>query len=696
MKKLYSVVAYLFVCNLFIAPPVVGQTEYTWGGSSGDWDVATNWSPNGVPGAADYVTVDGGTVSMVSDTEVARLSIENLAIVRGAFDLTVTDSLIWSGGGTGWETFADSGNVVVAASATMRLIGPTTAYEVGPNRTVVNSGVTVWDGPGIWRGQGKFVNNGELILSMGSTGAFGFVFSSLVDAFTNSSTGTMRRIGEGEIKYQAGLINDGAIIVEDGTFDLGGFNSTGTSGSGNVEVLTGAKFKVTGGNHVLTGDPGITGAGILEMTGGSLTLDGAYQLPVTRFTAFSRLILNGTGQTDSLDLAGGGELNGSGTMTVTTDVSWGGGSMGGSGTTTLGPNVPLVIDGANVGVKDTRTLRVEGTTTWSGEADFSNGNGATFQNAGTLLSTGAGERTFSFGTFDNLGTLVHDTGSLTFFAGMSNTGLVSVESGTLRQQGNNSIGGTDSGDYTISVAGRLEFSGGNRTLTDSVKVGGNGTVVFGGSNLTNNATWQPEPTPAAGVGVLTIDSNYPVAGVLEVEIGGTTAGTDYDQFNVTGSATLGGTLRISLVNSFTPADGDRFLIIPAASGATGQFDDLTIPDGLDAYIDVSAIGAELVIGIPVANESGPDLPKAFALHNAYPNPFNPQATIGFDVPQSGRVQIVMFDALGRQVAVLENADKVAGRYTADIDGSRLPSGLYLVRMTGAAGFAQTKQVVLLK
>ena len=696
MKTVRYTLSALLYAFVFIGY-TYAQTDYTWGGGTGTWDEPTNWSPNGVPGASDYVTISTGTVSMLSDTEVSRFTIEGSAAVAGSFDLTVTDSLIWAGGATGFETFRDSGDVIVTSAATMRLIEPSPRFQVAAGRTIVNNGTTLWENNAAWQGAGRFVNNGELRLLFESTDAFGFVFSNLADALTNTNNGLLRWMGSGEGHYVAGLVNDGVVRVENGTLRLHGFNATGTSGGGAFEVQAGATLKISGANHSASGDPGISGDGVLELVAGTLSLDGSYNLPVTRFNGGGTLNLNGDSQTDSLSISGG-KLAGSGVLTVTDDLNWSGGTMGGSGMTVLGAGIPVEIGGANIGLQDTRTLRVEGTTTWTGDADFSNGTGATYQNAGTLISTGAGDRQFFAGNFVNEGVLVHDTGSLAFSSGMSNTGRVTVESGSVKQQGFNATGGTDTGVYELNAAARLEFTGGVRTLTDSAEVVGNGTVVLPSSNFTNNATWRPGPLPVqpGGIGVIAVDGAFPVGGVLEIGIGGPVPGVDFDQFSTTGAATLGGTLNVTLLNSFVPSDGDRFLIIPATGGASGQFAELNVPAGIDAYVDVSAIGAELVIGIPVSNEKESDLPKTFALQDAYPNPFNPQATIGFDVPQNGEVNITMFDALGRHVKVLASGDRVPGRYTLEIDGSDLSSGVYLVRMTAAGGFVATRQVVLLK
>jgi hypothetical protein len=68
-------------------------------------------------------------------------------------------------------------------------------------------------------------------------------------------------------------------------------------------------------------------------------------------------------------------------------------------------------------------------------------------------------------------------------------------------------------------------------------------------------------------GVLTIVGDYSQTsgGVLVIEIGGPNAGTDFDQLNITGQATLGGTLTVNLINGFVPKSGDSFQIMTFGS-----------------------------------------------------------------------------------------------------------------------------------
>jgi hypothetical protein len=59
------------------------------------------------------------------------------------------------------------------------------------------------------------------------------------------------------------------------------------------------------------------------------------------------------------------------------------------------------------------------------------------------------------------------------------------------------------------------------------------------------------------------------------------------------------------------------------------------------------------------------------------------------------VRLVIYDVLGREVAVLHYGDAEAGRHEADFDGRLLPAGVYLVQLT-AGPFVQTQRVTLVR
>jgi hypothetical protein len=68
-------------------------------------------------------------------------------------------------------------------------------------------------------------------------------------------------------------------------------------------------------------------------------------------------------------------------------------------------------------------------------------------------------------------------------------------------------------------------------------------------------------------------------------------------------------------------------------------------------------------------------PKTFELSRNYPNPFNPETRIQYALPEDARVQLLVFDVAGRQVAELVNEHQGAGYYEKTFSGTNLSSGL---------------------
>jgi photosystem II stability/assembly factor-like uncharacterized protein len=86
--------------------------------------------------------------------------------------------------------------------------------------------------------------------------------------------------------------------------------------------------------------------------------------------------------------------------------------------------------------------------------------------------------------------------------------------------------------------------------------------------------------------------------------------------------------------------------------------------------------------------------SSYAL-SVYPNPFNPQTTLAFDIPMGGRLQLAVYDVTGRLVETLANRFYPQGQYRLNFDASALPSGVYFARLNGKS-FAVTQKLVLLK
>ena len=88
------------------------------------------------------------------------------------------------------------------------------------------------------------------------------------------------------------------------------------------------------------------------------------------------------------------------------------------------------------------------------------------------------------------------------------------------------------------------------------------------------------------------------------------------------------------------------------------------------------------------------IPSEFSLSPIYPNPFNSTATIHFSLPITSNVKSEVFDITGRKVTTLINGRFNAGFHQTQFDGSKLASGIYLVRMSNGHTVVQQKMVLL--
>ena len=90
------------------------------------------------------------------------------------------------------------------------------------------------------------------------------------------------------------------------------------------------------------------------------------------------------------------------------------------------------------------------------------------------------------------------------------------------------------------------------------------------------------------------------------------------------------------------------------------------------------------------------VPASFELEQNYPNPFNPVTHLGFGISNLGFVSLKVYNALGKEVAVLVNERKGPGSYEVEFDGSDLSSGIYFYSMQIDGEIVQTKKMSLIK
>ncbi len=80
----------------------------------------------------------------------------------------------------------------------------------------------------------------------------------------------------------------------------------------------------------------------------------------------------------------------------------------------------------------------------------------------------------------------------------------------------------------------------------------------------------------------------------------------------------------------------------------------------------------------------------------FPNPFNPQTTITYEVRKPQHVRVSVWDLAGQMVSELVDRSHEAGDFTVQFDGSDLPSGTYFVRLEGNKNAVQTRKIILMK
>ena len=141
--------------------------------------------------------------------------------------------------------------------------------------------------------------------------------------------------------------------------------------------------------------------------------------------------------------------------------------------------------------------------------------------------------------------------------------------------------------------------------------------------------------------------------------------------------------------------------LPDFNGEAYVFELDSFEDG--AVIPVPALGssgfeAEGLLMKDVDNEA--TIPGLFTLHDNYPNPFNPETRIRFELQRSSQVRIDVLNNRGQIVRTLVAQDKAAGSHSVVWDGlnnagKKMASGLYIYRLQ-VAGFSQSKKMLLLK
>ena len=123
----------------------------------------------------------------------------------------------------------------------------------------------------------------------------------------------------------------------------------------------------------------------------------------------------------------------------------------------------------------------------------------------------------------------------------------------------------------------------------------------------------------------------------------------------------------------------------------------------DAWVDVSSANGPFSLTVDAGwmlSTEEEMLPEVFALHNNYPNPFNPITNIRYDIPEVSDVRIDIYNINGQRVRTLVSREHQPGRYKIQWNatnefGSPVASGMYIYKIH-AKDFVSVKKLLLMK
>jgi hypothetical protein len=96
------------------------------------------------------------------------------------------------------------------------------------------------------------------------------------------------------------------------------------------------------------------------------------------------------------------------------------------------------------------------------------------------------------------------------------------------------------------------------------------------------------------------------------------------------------------------------------------------------------------------NNNNNNIPESFRLDQNFPNPFNPNTIIRFNIKNSRFISLKVYDILGKEVQTLVNDRKDAGTYEVNFNGNNLSSGVYIYALYLDGIRFDSKRLLLVK
>jgi hypothetical protein len=491
---------------------------------------ASAWGDGQVPASGDSVQFSlpfvepflfgAPYISFTQNTTVGTMTVEfgPHTFTTGANTLTTNGAINVDDDGT----FVLNGGVVRALPVTGMRVGRNTTGSFVQNGGTVDVDQNMYVGTNAGSNGEYELNNGNLqvqgTLSIGYAGSGAFIHDGgEVDAVT---------VIIGDLEGSSGhyaLNSNSAVDVP--TLDVG------NAGTGRFEQHNGDVY--VSASHIRIGRYA-TGNGTYEIDGGRLRTASGLSLYVG-FDGLGTFVQNG------------GVVEGANTLQLAVQTGSEGHYVASGGTATFGGTILVGRHGV---------------------AQMDVSNNATVSGPDLVLARDGGS-----GEMRQSGGLVNITAGVYLTFSANAVANYFLTGGELRIGNHLDVGIAGEGHFHLQ-GGELDVSNGAINLGlngDTFQFTG-GTLHVGtyNGNLVNNGGVL---SPGNSAGSTQINGDYNQAATnaaLEIEIGGLVAATNFDIANVTGAATLGGSLALTLIDGFTPSSSDLFTVFDAAS-IVGQF-----------------------------------------------------------------------------------------------------------------------------
>jgi fibronectin-binding autotransporter adhesin len=466
---------------------------------------------------------------------------------------------------TGSGELAGPGTVTVPSGGLLTLGASASLTD---DMTLVNAGTgTVQTGNAVEiQGGSTLKNSGTLQLADGSS--ISYEYSPDVGQVLNEAGGTISYAGgtEGasiDVPFDNYGTVSASVGTRGGTLRIQSGNTTNASDTGKYSVTAGGTIELDGGARVLGSTFSFAGPGQLRISGGTVSVPSAASI-------------------SNLDMASGGTLAGPGTVTV--------------------PSGGLLTLGANAYLADDIKLINAGTgTVQTGNAVEIEG-GSTLENTGTLDLADGSYLSYVYAPYE--GQLLNETGGKISYAGgtegatidvpFDNYGTVSASVGTrggrLSVDAGNTSKASDSGTYSATAGGTIDFSSGTRALGSKATLTGPGAIELGGGTVVDSAVangaalvleaGKIEITSQASGKFSSLVENS--GATMQFDVSATTPVTEPARLSISGGAALGGAFILQAASGFVPNEGAVLYLLDWGS-VTGEFASVMVPAGFVNY-----------------------------------------------------------------------------------------------------------------